>query len=42
MDTLVRFARYQGSEFTPDAIYFISANARPANAWRGVGMDGGY
>ena len=42
MDALVRFARNQRSEFTSDAIYRISANTRPANAWRRIGMDGGY
>jgi hypothetical protein len=42
MDTLVRFTCNQGSEFTSDTIYFISTNTRPANAWRRIGVDGGY
>jgi hypothetical protein len=42
MDTLVRLARDQGSEFTPDTIYCISTNTHPANAWRRIGVDGGY
>ena len=42
MDTLVRFARNQGSESTSDTVYCISANTRPANAWCRIGMDGGY
>ena len=42
MDTLVRFARNQGSEFTSDTIYCISTNTRPTNAWRRIGVDGGY
>lgn len=42
MDALVRFARNQGSESTPDTVYCISTNARPTDAWRGVGVDGGY
>ena len=42
MDTLVRFARNQGSEFTSDTIYCISTNTHPANAWRRIGVDGGY
>ena len=42
MDTLVRFALNQGSKFASDTVYCISANTRPANAWRRIGMDGRY
>jgi hypothetical protein len=42
MDTLVRFARNQGSKFTSDTIYCISTNTHRANAWRRIGVDGGY
>lgn len=42
MDTLVRFARDQGSKFTSDAVYCISSDTRPADAGRCIGMDGGY
>jgi len=42
VDTLVRFARNQGSEFTSDTIYCISTDTHPANAWRRIGVDGGY
>lgn len=42
MDTLVRLARNQGSEFTSDTIYCISTNPCPADAWHRIGVDGGY
>lgn len=42
MDAVVRFPRDEGSESTPDTIYRVPSNARPTNAWRGLGLDGGH
>lgn len=42
LDALVRLARDQRSQPAADAIHSISADASPANTWRGSRVDGGY
>ena len=42
MDVMVRLPLDQGSKSATDTIYLLSSNAHPTDAWRGLGLDGGY